>query len=122
MTGTPSQNRQNHDWPGAATPYAALRNGDAAGPPASGASVEASGSDTAGDFAAEGEKLKALRDALWAAFEAGPAAGLPNTLIDLTMAYTGALRLQLSLRAVASRQMTPKQKITSGVRLDRAPK
>ena len=56
------------------------------------------------EFADEAVKLKQLREALWAAFEAGPAAGLPNTLIDLTIAYTNALRLQLNLRSVTMRQ------------------
>lgn len=55
------------------------------------------------ELAAEADRLRLLREALWHAFEAGPAAGLPNTLIDLTMAYTGSLRLQLNLRALANR-------------------
>lgn len=98
MTDPSPQMRKPSDRPYDATPYATLR---------SAAPAERTGEGAASDFAAEGEKLRALREALWAAFEAGPSAGLPNTLIDLTMAYTGALRLQLNLRSVASRQVKP---------------
>lgn len=100
MTANPSQTRKPYD----AAPYASLRSNSA--------SEQASASptpveSTQNDIAAEGTKLKALREALWAAFEAGPDAGLPNTLIDLTMAYTGALRLQLNLKALSARQRKP---------------
>lgn len=91
MTGNPSQTRKPFDT----APYASLRAADGSQSHASDAA--------AGELASEGNKLKALREALWAAFEAGPAAGLPNTLIDLTMAYTGALRLQLNLKALSAR-------------------
>lgn len=95
MTSNSYQPRKPHD----AAPYAALRDGQGADHKA----VHAR-SPEAMELAAEGDKLKALREALWSAFEAGPAAGLPNTLIDLTMAYTSALRLQLNLKALATRQ------------------
>lgn len=49
-------------------------------------------------YAAEREQLAQLRAALWAAFEAGPGA-VPSSLVDLTMAYTSALRLELNLMA-----------------------
>lgn len=97
MTGNPSQTRNT-------APYASLRAADASEPNASGTTAEAA----AGELTSEGNKLKALREALWAAFEAGPSAGLPNTLIDLTMAYTGALRLQLNLKALAARHSAPR--------------
>jgi hypothetical protein len=42
----------------------------------------------------EAARLAELRAALWAAFEAGT---VPAGLIDLTMAYTSALRLEMSL-------------------------
>lgn len=42
----------------------------------------------------EAGRLAELRSALWAAFEAG---SVPAGLIDLTMAYTAALRLEMSL-------------------------
>lgn len=42
----------------------------------------------------EAARLAELRSALWAAFEAG---SVPAGLIDLTMAYTAALRLEMSL-------------------------
>lgn len=42
----------------------------------------------------EAARLAELRAALWAAFETGT---VPAGLIDLTMAYTSALRLEMSL-------------------------
>ena len=111
MTDPSPQMRRPSDRPHDATPYATLR---------SAAPVEVTGA--VDDFAAEGEKLKALREALWAAFEAGPSAGLPNTLIDLTMAYTGALRLQLNLRSIASRQVKPQARAMPSTRHDAATK
>ena len=66
----------------------------------------------------EAAKLQSLRSALWDAFEAGPDGGLPNTLIDLTIAYTNALRLQLNLKSMASRQAVPPRAATGGARRD----
>ena len=106
MTGNSNHIRQPSERPGPATPYAALRGSDTAGA----LPDPAVQNEPAKDFAVEADRLQALRGALWTAFEAGPAAGLPNTLIDLTMAYTGALRLQLTLRAVAARVLSPKAK------------
>ena len=96
MTGSPTQTRKPYET----TPYAALRAGDAATP-----AVKTNGADQKAEvepalpnaFAHEAEKLAQLREALWAAFEAGPAAGIPSTLIELTIAYTNALRLELNL-------------------------
>ncbi len=48
-------------------------------------------------FAQEAGKLEQLRAALWQAFQSGPAIGIPVVLVDLTIAYTNALRLELSL-------------------------
>jgi len=119
MTGQPSQQRKPPDWPNGQAPYSSLRGSDAGSSEAKTAPItERTKEATANDFDAEAEKLKALREALWAAFEAGPAAGLPNTLIDLTMAYTGALRLQLNLRAVAARQVKPQMRPTPTPRSD----
>ena len=102
MTGNSSQQRKPYDT----TPYASLRGADAGDDAPKAARPDERARDmAANEFAAEAEKLKALREALWAAFEAGPAAGLPNTLIDLTIAYTNALRLQLNLRSVSTRQL-----------------
>ena len=106
MTDSSSHIRKPPDWQ---TPYASLHAPDAASdapkPPAGDAPAKATAPN---DFAVEADKLRQLREALWAAFEAGPEAGLPNTLIDLTIAYTNALRLQLNLRSVASRQAKPR--------------
>ncbi|MFX8809260.1 hypothetical protein ABTM66_19415, partial [Acinetobacter baumannii] len=74
MTSSPNQARKPYD----ATTYAPLRSPDA---PRSEPTPIAEN-----EFQSEGERLRALREALWAAFDAGPAAGLPNVLIDLTMA------------------------------------
>ena len=105
MTGQPSQQRKPPDWPNPAAPYASLRNNERAPQGAKEAAATGPSKDAgASDFDAETTKLKALREALWAAFEAGPDAGLPNTLIDLTIAYTGALRLQLNLKALKAGQ------------------
>jgi hypothetical protein len=93
-----------------ATPYASLRQPDAGTAAKQASASDQRSHEAANDFAAEAEKLKQLREALWAAFEAGPAAGLPNTLIDLTMAYTNALRLQLNLTSVSVRQLSPRQR------------
>lgn len=98
MTGNPSQTRKPYD----AAPYASLRQTEAAAASAKG-DMAGAAHEGAGEFAQEGDKLSQLRGALWSAFVAGPDAGLPNTLIDLTMAYTNALRLQLNLKALAAR-------------------
>ena len=94
MTGPPPPSRKPYE-----PPYAALRVADTASPD----KVEPQPASAAHDmppadgFGREAEKLEQLRAALWAAFEAGPAAGIPATLIDLTIAYTNALRLELNL-------------------------
>ena len=107
MTGNSSQQRKPYDT----TPYASLRGADSlADAPKATRPDERARDMAAQEFAAEADKLKALREALWAAFEAGPAAGLPNTLIDLTIAYTNALRLQLNLRSMSARQLHHKPK------------
>lgn len=119
MTGQPSQQRKPPDWPNGGTPYASLHPVDAAASQTKSApGVERNKEAVINDFDAEADKLKALREALWAAFEAGPSAGLPNTLIDLTMAYTGALRLQLNLRAVSARQVKPQSRALPTQRSD----
>ena len=107
MTGNSSQQRKPYDT----TPYASLRGADSVDDAPKATKPDERTRDMAAqEFAAEADKLKALREALWAAFEAGPAAGLPNTLIDLTIAYTNALRLQLNLRSVSARQLHHKPK------------
>ena len=105
MTSNSSQQRKPYD----STPYASLRSSDGDREQPNSVKPDDRARDAAAlEFAAEADKLKQLRGALWAAFEAGPEAGLPNTLIDLTIAYTNALRLQLNLRSVAVRQVQPK--------------
>jgi hypothetical protein len=118
MTGNSSHIRQPSERPGNTAPYATLRGADGSTAQSAASQEPIARSQPAKDFAAEADKLEALRGALWDAFEAGPAAGLPNTLIDLTMAYTGALRLQLNLRAVAARELAPHTKAALKPRLD----
>ena len=106
MTGNSSQQRKPYDN---TMPYASLRASDDGSEEPKKARVdERMKESTVDEFAAEAEKLRRLREALFAAFEAGPDAGLPNTLIDLTIAYTNALRLQLNLRSVSVRQVHPR--------------
>lgn len=103
MSGVPHNIRKPQDG----APYASLRSADAAR--ASGAQAEAAPPN---ELQTEAERLRLLREALWAAFDAGPSAGLPNALIDLTMAYTGSLRLQLTLKGLGTGRAAAKAKIT----------
>jgi hypothetical protein len=104
MTGQPSHMRKPYEAP----PYASLRKTEALASTVKTGMEDASQAAAVNDFHVEAEKLKQLREALWVAFEAGPDGGLPNTLIDLTIAYTNALRLQLNLKSAAMRQTTLK--------------
>lgn len=119
MTGQPSHMRKPYEAP----PYASLRKTEAVANTVKtgmdGASLPAA---AVNDFQIEAEKLKQLREALWVAFEAGPDGGLPNTLIDLTIAYTNALRLQLTLKSAALRQTTLKGSSNSIPNNDAPPK
>jgi hypothetical protein len=111
MTGQPLHMRKPYEAP----PYASLRKTEAAASDGKAGVGDGSlATNVANDFQVEVEKLKQLREALWAAFEAGPEGGLPNTLIDLTIAYTNALRLQLNLRSVSIRQSPAKSSTTRG--------
>lgn len=99
MSVPPSHIRKPYD----PTSYAALQSREVTesqAPPVKAPPVPPLIAGTDG-FADEAEKLEQLRAALWAAFQAGPEGGLPATLIDLTMAYTNALRLELSLLGLA---------------------
>jgi hypothetical protein len=119
MTGQPSHMRKPYEAP----PYASLRKTEAvASDVKAGVGDGSLATNVANDFQVEVEKLKQLREALWAAFEAGPEGGLPNTLIDLTIAYTNALRLQLNLRSVSSRQAKPNPQPSPSYNRDAAAK
>lgn len=111
MAVPPTQNRKPYE----ATPYAALRCSDAAvtPEPKPAATADPFVSAIAHDYyVEEADKLEQLRAALWAAFQAGPSACIPMPLIDLTIAYTNALRLELNLIAGAK----PRPQSASGVR------
>lgn len=81
--------------------YATLKVGDDGGeegqPSSPVATTPVAESAASEYFALEAGKLEQLRAALWQAFQSSPAISLPAPLIDLTIAYTNALRLELSL-------------------------
>jgi hypothetical protein len=81
--------------------YSTLNNGDDGATPAQQPSVSvskaASEPPSSDYYVQEAGKLEQLRAALWEAFQSGPAVCIPAALIDLTVAYTSALRLELNL-------------------------
>lgn len=88
--------------PAPASPYSAL-NGARDGP--SGATPEAAPANPEiAQLATESERLGSLRQALYASFQAAPMSPVRAPIVDLTMAYTDALRLELKLRASAREQ------------------
>ncbi len=104
MTAPPSATQKPAD----ASPYATLRPAvasDAQDRTRSGQSPET----TSQGFTAELAKLQELRDALWEAFKAGPDAGLPTILIELTNCYTNSLRVQLNLKSLNTRRHVSSQ-------------
>ena len=104
MTAPPSQTQKAGD----PSPYSSLRPTPAAEPQDNRPSPNApSAAPSSPGFMAELEKLQELRDALWEAFKAGPDAGLPTILIELANSYTNSLRLQLNLKSLDARKLTP---------------
>lgn len=104
MTAPPSQTQKAGD----PSPYSSLRPSLAANTQDAQSSLNASSpASPSPGFMAELEKLQELRDALWDAFKAGPDAGLPTILIELTNSYTNSLRLQLNLKSLDARKLTP---------------
>lgn len=105
--------------PAPVSPYTALHGAHAAGP-VSGAAARAPAAVDAESvhLAAETERLGALKGALWASFQAAPMSPVRAPIVDLTMAYTDALRLELKLRASAKEQRSAAAKVLakSGVR------
>lgn len=63
-------------------------------------------------FAVELAKLQELREALWQAFKAGPDAGLPTILIELTNCYTNTLRFQMTMKSLNARKSAPQPQST----------
>ncbi len=72
----------------------------------------------AAHLAAETERLCALKGALWASFQAAPMSPVRAPIVDLIMAYTDALRLELKLRAAGKEQRSAAAKALakSGIR------
>ena len=105
--------------PAPASPYTALHGAHAAGP-SDGVAARApvAGDAESSHLAAETERLGALKGALWASFQAAPMSPVRAPIVDLTMAYTDALRLELKLRASAKEQRSAAAKALakSGVR------
>ena len=60
-------------------------------------------------LATETERLGALKGALWASFVAEPATAVRAPIVDVTMAYTDALRLELKLRAAGKQSKADAQ-------------
>lgn len=106
--------------PAPASPYTALHGAHATGP----SDGVAARGPVAGDaesahLASETERLGALKGALWASFQAAPMSPVRAPIVDLTMAYTDALRLELKLRAAGKEQRSAAAKALakSGVRV-----
>lgn len=66
-------------------------------------------------LAAEADKLKNLKEALFTAFLAAPKLGIPTALVDLAATYTSALKLQLSLRGYSAVPKKPTKSQIFGV-------
>lgn len=101
------------DTKSAPSPYAALNGAR------TGASANATPADAeAARLVAETERLATLKRALWESFQVAPQSPIRAPIVDLTMAYTDALRLELKLRASAKEQCSAAAKVLakSGVR------
>lgn len=98
--------------PAPASPYNAL-HGSTGQPQADGTRTAVSAEAETAHLAAETERLGALKGALWASFQAAPASPVRAPIVDLTMAYTDALRLELKLRASAKEQRSAAAKALS---------
>lgn len=107
MTAPPSPSQK----PAEPSPYASLRPSAVADTPGAQRPAQApSAAASSPGFSAELAKLQELRDALWEAFKAGPDAGLPTILIELTNCYTNTLRFQMNMKSLNSRkQQAPSQ-------------
>lgn len=105
--------------PAPASPYTALHGAHAAVPSDGNvARGPVAGDAESAHLAAETERLGALKGALWASFQASPMSPVRAPIVDLTMAYTDALRLELKLRASAKEQRSAAAKVLakSGIR------
>jgi len=94
--------------PGDPSPYATLRSSAAV----DNAQRQPAPTSPSSGFAAELTKLQELRDALWEAFKAGPDAGLPTILIELTNSYTNSLRMQLNMKSLHARHTRAQAQIS----------
>ena len=93
MTGQSSEPRPQ-------TAYASLRaasDASAAAPAPAGASASTAPKPDLNYWRQEADKLDVLLQTLWAGFLEADANGLPTALADYVSAYTGAMRLKLTL-------------------------
>lgn len=104
--------------PAPASPYTALHGAHAGQSDGVAARAPVAGDAESSHLAAETERLGALKGALWASFQAAPMSPVRAPIVDLTMAYTDALRLELKLRAAGKEQRSAAAKALakSGVR------
>lgn len=78
--------------------YAALRAGAEGQSHAGSANGTAAGPSVEEQYwRKEADKLDALLQTLWIGFQEAPSNGLPTALADYVAAYTGAMRLKLTL-------------------------
>lgn len=103
--------------PAPASAYTALHSSHTAAP-SDGVAARAPADAETAHLATETERLGALKGALWASFQAAPMSPVRAPIVDLTMAYTDALRLELKLRAAGKEQRSAAAKALakSGVR------
>ena len=70
-------------------------------------------------LAAETDRLAALKRALWESFQVAPQSPVRAPIVDVTMAYTDALRLELRLRAAGKKPaVAPRLAPKTGFRTD----
>lgn len=100
------------DHKSAPSPYAAL-NAARSGAPADTTPADAE----AARLVAETERLATLKRALWESFQVAPQSPVRAPIVDVTMAYTDALRLELRLRAAGRKPATaPRVSPKTGIR------
>lgn len=113
MTVPPSPTQKPADQ----SAYASLRPSVIAdGPDVQRAALAPSTAASSPGFAAEMAKLQELREALWEAFKAGPEAGLPTILIELTNCYTNTLRFQMNMKSLNARKLQPSSQPTTAAK------
>jgi len=86
--------------PRSQTAYASLRaasDAATASQPAPGAAAPTAPKSESSYWRQEADKIDVLLETMWAGFLVADANGLPTALVDYVSAYTGAMRLKLTL-------------------------